>query len=103
MIRRDTAVRERTVASRGFLVDVIRTSGVIRSGERSGRPCEAQEGAAEGRQEGRKRGTISGYLKNAASRSGNLVLHLVLRTPIVPIPKKTEGRLEKKGDRGSEN
>lgn len=31
------------------------------------------------------------YLKNAASRSRNFVLHLVLRTPVVPIPKKTEG------------
>lgn len=46
----DPAVRERGVGSRGLLVDVIRTSGAIRSGERSGRPCEAREGAAAGRQ-----------------------------------------------------
>lgn len=58
MIRRDTAVRERTVASRGFLVDVIRTSGVIRSGERGGRPCEAQEGAADKKEGNEERSAI---------------------------------------------
>lgn len=68
VIRRDTGVRERAVGSRGLLVDVIRRSDAIRSGERSGRPCEALE---EGRQEGEKeaRKPISGIRREGCGSS----------------------------------
>lgn len=75
---RHGSVRERAVGSRGLLVDVIRTSGAIRSGERSGRPCEAREGAAQARQEGNE-GPIGFGEKDAAPRSEDRCI-LVPRT-----------------------
>jgi len=65
------------VGSRGLLVDVIRTSGAIRSGERSGRAKREKESHRDDRKEGSEE-RLATFSEKDASRAENSVPHLVL-------------------------